>query len=81
MFLQGRGSDRGLGGVEKAVEAGETCLQVTDGFGTSHPRLLRKPWDFRKFLATVPTKHMHTSKNLLGFSKIKPRKLFSISQP
>lgn len=50
MFLQGRGSDRGLGGGEKAVEAGETCLQVTDGFGTSHPRLLRKPWDFRRVL-------------------------------
>lgn len=52
MLLQGPGSDRGLGGREKEVEAGETCLQVTDGFGTSHPRLLRKPWDFRRVLGS-----------------------------
>lgn len=50
MFLQGSGSDRGLGGGEKVMQAGETCLQLTDGFGTYHPRLLRKPWDFRRVL-------------------------------
>ena len=42
MFLQGPGSDRGLGSGEEEMEAGEPCLQVTDGFGTSHPRLFKK---------------------------------------
>lgn len=67
MFLQGPGSDRGLGDGEKETEAGEAFLQVTDGFGTSQPSLLRKPWDFRRVLGYRATKRMHTSKNLLGF--------------
>lgn len=82
MFLQGPGSDRGLGSGEEEMEAGEPCLQVTDGFGTSHPRLFKKALGLQEssWLPCLPN-ICTLPRTFLGFLKSNPENYSQFPSP